>query len=189
MSTEDFSYIITGKGPRNAAFRITTERGVTTVQTGNITFGKWDITVEALYHRASGVVSFGSGSAVVDVIQGDLSTCQVSITPFEGDGDFVIVAKWDNSSIINAVLQGELSRIGYASIPVNFNVMNGEGQAQMSLASGIYSLSLILKDGEGVELTGVADSIRIVNSLTTAVTYDLIVQQCVITEAQWEIVR
>jgi hypothetical protein len=164
----DFSFIIRGSGPGGSTFEVMTEQGAESVLVERVTAGPWDLTVEALYHDMPEVRSFGDGSTLVDVFAGTASSCSVSITPFEGQGNFELAVSWDGSLVENPLMEGSLSRIGFASIPVVFALDTGQATASMMIDSGIYTLSLVLRDGETHEFGGMAASLRIVRDLTTS---------------------
>jgi hypothetical protein len=186
LNLSDFSFNINGKGPDSKTFSISTLRGENTASTGKLTAGTWTITVEALHYVSSGSISFGDGNTDVDVVPGAVSPCAVSISPFNGEGSLHITVNWNSSLVQNPVIESSLSRIGYATKTVAFTISSGQGNAQIVLDSGIYSFSLVLKDGVA-EIAGAADSIRIINSATTSATYNLTIQQCTITDAYWEV--
>ena len=143
----------------------------------DLVFGTWEITVQALYYGDSGAVDFGGGTAAVEVHSGSMSECSVAITPFEGQGILEITVNWDSASVENPVLEGTLSRIGYDDVAVEFTMPTGQATGQatasMTLDSGIYTASIVLNDGENHEFAGAADSVRIINALTTSAVYTM----------------
>jgi len=173
VQAEDFSFNIDGDGPGEASFHAETTQGEDSAQIENLAFGSWVISVEALYHGESGAVSFGDGTASVDVHPSSTSLCSVAITPFSGEGQLNLAVNWNSASVETPSLEGTLSRVGYDPVPVSFTMGSGQAISSMTLASGVYTFSLVLRDGEAYEFSGVADSIRITNALTTSAVYTL----------------
>ena len=169
LSTDDFSFVIDGAGPGENTFHVETAQGVSEAVVGSLVFGSWDITVQALY----GEVYFGVGSATIAVNSGSATDCPIVITPSEGQGTLDITVNWDSATVQSPVLEATLSRIDGYSTDVSFAMGTGQATASVVLDSGIYSLSLVLKDGDTYEYAGAADSIRIINALTTSVVYTL----------------
>ena len=173
LSQDDFSFIISGNGPGENTFYVETAQGATTALVNDLVFGTWEITVEALYYGESGAVSFGDGTAAVEVHSGSMSECSVAITPFEGQGVLEITVNWDSASVENPVLEGSLSRIGSDPVEIEFTMGTGQATASLTLDSGIYTTAIVLNDGENHEFAGAADSIRIINALTTSAVYTM----------------
>mgnify|MGYP001470463887 CR=1 FL=1 len=183
INENDFSFTITGSGPDGSTFDTDTEEGVSDVTIGSLVFGTWEITVEAIYHGTSEEVSFGDGMSYVDVHAGDTSSCSVSITPFEGQGTLDLSVTWDSSAVASPVLECTLTRVGYDDVSADLTPGDGSASASLALESGIYSLSIVLKDGETYEYGGVVDSVRIINSLTTTAAYEIVGETMPDTEA------
>jgi hypothetical protein len=173
LVAEDFSFIIDGTGPGGQSFHVQTAQGAGDAFVGDLVFGAWDITVEALYHGPSGAVSFGSGVAAVTVNSGSSTNCMVAITPFQGQGTLQLAVNWNSASVQSPVLEASLSRIGFDPVPLSFDINSGQATASLALDSGIYRLALVLRDGETYEYAGAADSVRITHALTTSAVYTL----------------
>lgn len=173
VQAEDFSFNIDGDGPGEASFHAETTQGEGSALIEGLAFGSWVISVEALYHGGSGAASFGDGTASVDVHPSSTSSCSVAITPFSGQGQLNLTVNWNSASVENPALEGTLSRVGHDPAAVNFTMGSGQATSSMTLDSGIYTFSLVLRDGEAYEFSGVADSIRITNALTTSAAYTL----------------
>jgi len=163
----NFSFIITGKGPGSSSFRQETNRGVSNARAESLIPGTWNITVEALYYNESRAVSFGDGTASILVKPGESTQCSIGIAPFNGIGTLNIRVNWDSARVSNPVLLGSLTRFGYSPLYPAFTLNSGEAAASMELPGGIYTCEIQLKDGDIYIYGGAADSVRITNLLTT----------------------
>lgn len=159
----NFTFKIDGSGPSGNTFSVTTAAGALTANVTDLAIGAWTISVEAFYNG----VSFGDGSGSVYVNANSTSACAISITPFTGTGTLQITVNWDSSMAVSPVLEGTLSRTGYETVSVAFTMGTGTASATLSLASGLYDLAIVLKDGSTYEIGGVANKVRITNLLTT----------------------
>ena len=153
---------LTGNGPKNATFDITTDN--TSVTINGLEVGTWNVTAKGL--NASGT-ELVQGSTVYELTQNS-GTAQLVLDEMVGTGTFILNIDWVNTEVPDPSLQVFLTAQGGVEGPLaaepDYN--NRTASISKSLAAGSYIVRGVLKSGD-FHVGGFVDSIRIVGGQTT----------------------
>lgn len=163
VDLEITKYRVSGTGPGNAQFNMTTNK--TTLLLESIAIGSWNVTAEGLNQNNLALVR---GSTSFNFSQNNPSVT-VTLNELIGKGSININFSWDPTRITNPSLvislrpeQGNTSPITYAPTSINKSV----GQASFTLndvSAGSYVITAMLYEGS-VSIAGAVEAIRVVGN-------------------------
>jgi hypothetical protein len=160
------SYKVTGVGPGGAAFSGTTTGASMTM--AGLVVGDWTIMVNAS-NTAADII--GSGTASAAVMTGVTTEVMVNVIPISGTGSLTLMASWPEADVPLPTITASLTPMGtQQSSPQSLDfVISGAtaSYTSTSVPNGYYALAFTLFSN-GVEVTGAADTVRIVTGQTTS---------------------
>jgi 6-phosphogluconolactonase len=160
------SFTVSGTGPGGATFSQTTNGGSVTV--GDLAFGSWSVTVNAL--NAGGTI-IGSGQATVTVHTGQTSTVDISVVPLGGNGTLNLSVTWTASQVDSPSIQATLTPPSGPAIPLSFSVSGNQATySSTTIPAGYQTLTLQLLDNN-IPVMGAVEVARIVAGQTTTGSY------------------
>jgi hypothetical protein len=154
------NYRVTGSGPTPFSITITEDTTVEDLRAG-------EYTINIIGENIDGI-AIGEGSNTATVTPGSVATCTVTISEYDGLGDFHLDLLWE-PLIESPMVSGMLRNAAGAEFPMDFGVNAQSGSAVgflIGLERGWYSC--IIQIYEGMTLrAGFADVVRIVKDKET----------------------
>jgi len=175
------SYRVIGTGPDGKSLDQTVAEG-NSIQLDSMETGEWNLIVEAF--NADNYL-FSRGSVDVTIEAGVLAQETVLLSILQNTGSFSLSIEVPDSMSDAPYVIGTLQTDLQADIPLSFTTQAGsEGYTlhtallNNSVPAGYYTLSVTVFDDENMHndpsrYTGFADSVRILEGLTTAGTFTL----------------
>ncbi len=164
---EPASYVVTGKGPRNASFEITTSSPA--AEKTGLVFGVWEI--RAYARNAAGIViAEGRASAIIHV--GSVTETTVIVTPLSGTGSLELSVTWNGADTEYPSIDSELVPVSLPAMDLAFAVSGGNSAtyAGIGIPTGYHTLVVKLMDGPSGNKTvamGAVEVVRIVKDRTS----------------------
>jgi hypothetical protein len=165
------TYDVLGTGPGGASFEQLDITSTTVVQ-ASLVPGQWSITVNA---RNAGGVIIGSGSVVVEVVAGEVTTATVTVVPLSGEGTLDVTVVWPSGVLTTPSVNGSLTPVGGTAQPVSFVLAVDELSANYteSLQNGYYTLTTRLDD-DAEMAWGTVEAVRIIAGELSSKVYTLV---------------
>mgnify|MGYP000113414023 FL=1 len=175
------SYKVIGTGPDGRSLEQTVNEG-NSIQLDSMEIGDWNLIVEAF--NADNYL-FSRGSVDVTIEAGILAEETVILSILQNTGSFSLSIEVPESMSNTPYLVGTLQTDLQADIPLSFSTEAGAAGYSKhtalldnSVPAGYYTLSVTVYDDESMRTdpsryTGFADSVRILEGLTTAGTFTL----------------
>ena len=162
---EVVSYHITGSGPGDATFDITTTK--TSTSLSGVAVGEWTINATGLNSMGQAIVT-GSTTFTLSV---NNPSVVVRLNSLVGNGNLSITMSWNTEVISSPRIELELTRQGEEeSEEISANMNASEGTASMTktgLAAGSYILQGRLYSGD-ILMSGFTEAVRIVGDATSS---------------------
>ncbi len=175
------SYRVVGTGPDGKSLDLIVSGG-SSIQLDSLEIGDWNFIVEAF---TADSYLFSRGSVDVTIEAGVLAEETVILSILQNTGSFSLSIEVPESMSDTPFLIGRLQSDLQADIPLSFSVETGSAGFSKhsalldnSVPAGYYTLSVIVYDDENMlsdpsRYTGFADSVRILDGLTTTGTFTL----------------
>jgi 6-phosphogluconolactonase len=160
------SYELSGTGPGGATFSQSAAGGTVTV--GNLAFGSWSVTVDAL--NAGGTI-IGSGQATAAVQIGHATTLSITVAPLAGNGTLSLTVSWPGAQVDAPSIEATLTPSAGPAITLSFSVTGSQATySGTTMPAGYGTLQLQLFN-HNIPVMGAVDVVRIVAGQTTSGTY------------------
>jgi hypothetical protein len=172
------SFEIYGSGPDNHAF--SDEVTSTQYSRAALPIGAWIIKI---YGKDDSGEKILSGIATAVIAEGATTSVAITLVPMDGTGTLAINLSWPLGSVAAPSIVSTLTPIGGTGESLSFTMAdNSASYGSSSLASGYYTLSIKLMDGDTAVWGGI-EEVRILANKTTSMTKALAKAEmnCVIT--------
>lgn len=153
-------YTITGAGPNESIFNVSTMDSVTTIpglQTGN-----WQITAYGWNENGFKLIS---GSTDFDLTP-DTTTTSIVLDEYYGSGTVSVLITWDSSLTYTPEFHLYLYPQGGTETEVTPTVAAGSASYETTLAAGTYILRCELFS-YGISIAGCVEAVRIADGITS----------------------
>lgn len=156
-------YSISGTGPDNAEFNVSTDS--TSVTINGLEVGSWNVVAKGLNSAGTELIR---GTTVYELSQNS-GTAQIVLNQMVGNGTLELEIDWVNTEVPDANLTVYLQHQGdaEAQMSVTPDYANRRAVINTSLAAGSYIIRGVLKSGD-FHVGGFVDSLRIVAGQVTS---------------------